>query len=113
VSQTMTHIEAIAAQTVVENALSGKLAEFVDRPSMVEMAITGGGDSVFATLTIGRTIVIDAQELNPATSFPILPDNLFAQAPALPTERIKLRLENRHASTARTVQVQIGITPVA
>lgn len=110
--QTMTSVDAVASQTVIDNILSGKTAEFVTRPSGISLAITGGGDSVFATLIIGNEIVVDAQELPETTTFPILPDNLFAEGAALPGERIVLRVENRHATVSRTVRTLIRVNPM-
>jgi hypothetical protein len=109
--QTMTDSQSIAAQTVVDNILSGKTAEFLTRPSRILLAQTGGGDSVHVSLIVGNEIVVDAQEISDLTTFPILPDNLLAEAAGLPGERVVLRVENRHASAARVVKTLLKVEP--
>lgn len=56
-------------------------------------------------------MVIDAQELNPATSWPIVPDNILAEAVGDSAERIVLRVENRNAA-ARVVNTFLKTTPI-
>jgi hypothetical protein len=107
----MTDTQSVAANTVVDNILSGKTEEFLRRPSSLVLAMTGGGSQVHATLIVGNEIVIDAQELNPATDWPIVPDNVLAQAVGDIGERIVLRVENRNAA-ARVVNTHLTIEPI-
>jgi hypothetical protein len=72
--------------------------------------MTGGGDDVFVTLIVGNEIVVDAQETSDLTTYPILPDNLLAEAAGLPGERVVLRVENRSAA-ARVVKTLVKIEP--
>lgn len=107
----MTHSQSIAANTVVDNILQGKTEEFLRVPSRLVLAITGGGSDVYATLIVGNEIVVDAQYLNPATSWPVFPDNVLAEAVGDASERVVLRIENRNAA-ARVVQLALNTEPI-
>jgi len=107
----MTDTQSIAANTTVDNILSGKTEEFLREPSSIILAMTGGGADVHATLIVGNEMVIDAQELNPATTWPIVPDNILSEAVGDTAERIVLRVENRNAA-ARVVNTFLKTTPI-
>lgn len=107
----MTDTQSVAANTTVDNVIAGKTEEFLREPSSIQIAMTGGGSDVHATLIIGNEMVVDAQELNPATTWPIVPDNLFASGVGGVGERIVLRVENRNAA-ARVVNTYVIIEPI-
>lgn len=102
----------VAATSVVDNALQGKTEEFFQRPGRIIIALTAGGSDVYVTLIVGGEIIIDAQLANPATDWPIFPDNVLAEAVGNVGERVVLRLENRNAN-ARDVQFQIQKESIA
>lgn len=43
----MTDTQSIAANTTVDNVLSGKTEEFLREPSAIQLAMTGGGEQMF------------------------------------------------------------------
>jgi hypothetical protein len=108
---TMTDSQSIAANTTVDNVLAGKTDEFLREPSLVRVAITGGGADMHATLIIGNEMIIDAQELNPSTAWPIFPDNFLAEGVGDSGERIVLRLENRSGG-ALVPQTYVTVEPL-
>lgn len=90
----MTDRQSVAANSVVVNVLSGKIFEFVSRPSIVKLYATGSAVGLNVTLVIGTRVIIDDQEVNAQNRMPIVPDDFFASGGAMPGERIKLSLRN-------------------
>ena len=107
----MTDTQSVGANTTIDNILSGKTEEFLREPSSIRVAITGGGSDVHVTLIIGNEMIIDAQQVNPATTWPIFPDNFLAEGVGDVGERVVLRVENRNASP-RIVNTMVSTDPI-
>jgi hypothetical protein len=107
----MSDVRSVAANTVVENVLAGKLHEFVQRPSAVRLYITASAVGARASFLLqGRSIVQD-QEIGAANRFPLAPDDFFAESGARPGDRVVLSVRNT-TGAAITVQSKVEVVPM-
>lgn len=90
----MTDRREIAANTVVENVLTGKLHEFLSRPSAVRLFATAEAVGLNVTFLVGSVSTVQDQEVNAQNRMPIVPDDFVADAGGLPGERILVSYRN-------------------
>lgn len=108
----MSDRQSVAANAVVTNVLTGKLHEFVERPSAVRLYATGSAVGLNATLVVGGRTVCQDQEVSAANRFPILPDDFVAEAGGAAGQRILVSYRNTTAG-AITAFTRVEIVPVA
>lgn len=106
----MTDTQSVGANAVVANVLSGKSAEFVKEPSVVQFAATGSAAGLYITAIVGEEIVIEDQPIGPGNRFPIVPDDVLAQAGGFPGDRIVVKLRNSTGG-ALTSWVRVDVVP--
>lgn len=106
----MTDTQSIAANTTIPNVLSGKSAEFIKEPSVVSFAATGSAAGLNITAIVGEEVVIDDQPIGPGNRFPIVPDDLLAQAGGFPGDRVVVRMRNTTGG-ALTSWVRVDVEP--
>ena len=108
----LSDVRSVAANSTVENILSGKTQEFLANDSGLRIGITGGGAGMFCTILIGDQVIVDDQETSSATNFPIDPDDFYYEGGGLAKDRLVIKLRNSTggALTARTL---IKITPTS
>lgn len=106
----MTYIASVAANTVVQNAMSGKSAEFATEPSIVSLGVAGSAVGMMTSLIIGDEVVVDDQEVPVGTTLPAFPDQILAQGGAVPGDRIVVKLRNSTGG-ALTAYVKVLIEP--
>lgn len=90
----MTDVQSVGANATTNNILSGKIGEFVERPSSVRIGILGAAVGVFATVIIGGNVLLDDQEVGNAATMPVDPDNIIVETGAVPGDQIVIRLRN-------------------
>jgi hypothetical protein len=86
--------QSVAANAVVANALSGKLYEFVTRPSIVRLYMTAAAVGLNVTFLVGGIAIVSDQEVNAQNRMPIVPDDFVVDAYAAPGTRLLLSYRN-------------------
>lgn len=107
----MTDVRSVAANTTVDNILSGKLHEFLPQASTVRLAQAASAAGVRTTLIVGGEVIIDSQEISNANRFPVLPDDIIGEGAGFRGDRVVLRLQNTTAG-AITVNSAVDVTPI-
>lgn len=90
----MTDRQSVAANATVQNALAGKLAEFLTENSVVSMFATAGAVGMNMSLIIGNEVLVDDQEVNALNRLPIVPDDFVGQGGGFAGDRVILRYRN-------------------
>lgn len=96
---------------VVDNVLEGKFNRVLQEASKVTIAMTSDGD-VFATVIVGRELLMDDQ-LIPATSNPPRnPEDILAQTVGRPGEEVIVKVRNADAANPQVVSTNVYIEPI-
>ncbi len=90
----MTDRQSVAANATVQNALAGKLNEFLSENSVVTLYSTAAAVGMNMSLIIGGEVVVDDQEVNALNRLPIIPDDFMAQGGGFAGDRVILRYRN-------------------
>lgn len=85
---------------VVDNVLTGKFNRVLQENSKVTVAITSQLDSGFATVIVGRELLVDGQEIPPTNAPPRNPEDIIAQTVGRAGEEIIIKLRNGNALTS-------------
>jgi len=108
----MTDRRSVAANSTVDNVLSGKIDEFLRENSIVTLyaAAEAGGGNV--SLLVGNEVAFDDQEIaNRAAGAAItIPDDFIVTAGGLSGDRMVLRLRNT-TGAAIIVRTRLETTP--
>jgi len=108
----MTDRQSVAANTTVVNALTGKLHEFLTRPSVVRVYGTGSAVGLnFSFLLGGRSLMQD-QEVSAQNRLPIVPDDVICQGIGNAGDRLVLSYRNTTGG-AITAFSRVDVEPVA
>lgn len=85
---------SVAAGAVNENILAGSAFEFARQNSLVSIGIHQSATGGFATINSGADVV--AEEFSPpiATTYPIIPDNMYFSDVAAAGDRLVIRYRN-------------------
>ena len=106
----MTDRQSVAANTVVANALSGKLHEFVPSRSIVRLYATASAVGLNMSFLVGGVSVLQDQEVSAQSRLPLVPDDFVAETPALPGSRLVLSYRNTTGG-AITAYSRVDIIP--
>src|SRR5262245_32981658 len=90
----MSDVRSVAANTTIDNVLSGKIYEFAPANSIVTLSAAASAVGMRVSLLISAEVQIDDQEISGANRYPILPDDFVVRGAALRGDRIVLRLRN-------------------
>ena len=109
----MTDSRSVAANTVVENILTGKLHEFISgmQAARVRVFITSSATGINASLLIGGESFVQDQLVSGANRFPLDPDDFFAEGGGFVGDRILLSVRNTTGGALTTI-TRIVIDPV-
>lgn len=101
----MTDVRSVAANSTVENVLTGKIHEFLPVNSLVRAMLVAAAVGLRATLIIGNEVLVNDQEVSGANRFPVYPDDVMVEGAGFSGDRIVLSLRNTTggAITANTV----------
>lgn len=108
----MSDRQSVAANATVANAVSGKLHEFVNRPSIVRLYATGSAVGLNMSLLIGSESAMQDQEVNAQNRMPLLPDDFVVEFGAFPGDRIVLSYRNTTGG-AITAFTLVDVIPLA
>lgn len=90
----MSDRQSVGANAVVTNALSGKVHEFLARPSVIRLYATASAVGLNMTLLIDGVAVVNDQEVNAQNRMPLIPDDLFAMGVGNAGSRLVLSYRN-------------------
>lgn len=111
-AQIMTDRQSVVANAVITNVLTGKVHEFLSRPSAVRLYACGSAVGLNATLIVGNVTAMQDQEVNAQNRMPIVPDDFVVEAGGLAGERVVVSLRNTTGG-AITAFTRVEIVPVA
>lgn len=94
----MTDVTSQAADSTSGNLITGKIGEFVERPSSIRIGIVAAAVGLFATVIIGGKVLLDDQEVPLVAGMPTDPDNILVETGAVPGDQIVIRIRNSTAS---------------
>lgn len=108
----MTDRQSVAANSTVANVLTGKLYEFLDGDSLVDVAVVAAATGVLGTVIIGTRTILNGEAVSEANRFPVVPDdNILMAEPGLGGERLTVGVENT-TGAAIIVFTRVEITPI-
>jgi selenophosphate synthetase-related protein len=110
--QVMTDRQSVAANATVANAVSGKVHEFITRPSKVRLYGCASAVGLNMTFIVGNVTVMQDQEVNAQNRMPIVPDDWIVDAGAKPGDRVVLSYRNSTGG-AITAFSRVEVIPVA
>lgn len=93
----MTDRQSVAANTTVQNVLSGKIGEFLAASGVVSLYGSASAVGLNMSLIIGGQVVVDDQEVNAQNRMPLIPDDFVAAATGVQGDRVIVRLRNTTA----------------
>lgn len=102
---------SLAANTTLDNLLSGSAFEFARGPQLVSLGITASATGTFVTFTSGADVVLEESPPIVQTRYPIIPDEFFYTDVAAPGDRYVIRVRNTTAG-AITVRAIMQIQDV-
>lgn len=103
----------VAASTTVDNVLANKFNRVLQAPSKVTVAITGElAEDGFATVIVGREILIDDQLVPDTNAFPRNPEDILVQTVANAGEEIIVKVRNADAAAANTIRTAVWIQEI-
>lgn len=105
---------SVAAADVNDNVLSGSQFEFAPYNAMVQFALVGDANAADLRCDVytGQDVIAENLEPSAQNRVPILPDDVTVEDIVRAGERIKIRVRNTHASTARSLFYRLNIVPV-
>lgn len=94
------------------NVLSGSAFEYPQSPSQVSLGINQSATGGFVTIYAGSRLI--AEEFQPyiATTYPIIPDQMYVNFVVLPGERLVVAVRNPTGGTL-TFRTMVDMQPVA
>lgn len=106
---------SIAAASVVDNILTGSQWEFMPFDAALQFGLVGDANAVDLRLDVYTGSDVLAENMQPSAQnrTPINPDDFNLTDVAAGGERIKIRVRNLNATTARTLFTSLIITPIA
>lgn len=107
----MSDVRSVAANSVVDNVLSGKLHEFLGEDSAITLLAAASAVGARVTLLIGGESVIQDQEIGAANRFPIYPDDFVAEGAGFQADRLLLSIRNTTGG-AITVQTVVDTSAI-
>jgi hypothetical protein len=103
---------AVAAGASNSNLVSGSAFEYPQQPSQVSLGCIASATGTFATVYAGsRLIMEEAPPYVAATTYPVVPDQMFLNFLILPGERLVIAVRNPTAGSI-TFGLMVEMTPV-
>jgi len=101
----------LAIAGIVANVLEGKFNRVLQENSKVTVAMTAELDSQFATVIVGRELLVDAQEIPNTNASPRNPEDILAQTVGRAGEEVIIGVRNGNAA-ANEVHTAVFIEPI-
>jgi len=103
--------QSVATTVVVANVLAGKFNRVLQENSKVTVAMTGSVVSGFATVIVGRELLIDGQEIPDTAASPRNPEDIIAQTVGRAGEEVIIGIRNANAG-ANVIRTHVYIEPI-
>ena len=100
---------SIGANATNDNIIAGSIYEFMPRNAALNIGLTSSATGLVATVNSGSDTVLEEAPLNPTTTFPVRPDDMYIQDVAAAGERLVIKVRNTTAG-ALTVFALVEIT---
>jgi len=107
----MTDRRSVAANTTVENILSGKVHEFLPENSVIRVFMAAAAAGINASFLVGSESLVQDQEVSDANRFPQDPEDFLSESGGLEGDRVLLALRNT-TGAAIVVITRVSIEPV-
>lgn len=107
----MTDTRSIAANTQEDNIISGKLHEFLPEDSVVRLAAVAAAAGIRTSFLVGGEATVQDQEISDENRWPVIPDDIVAEAAGFGGDRILVSMRNT-TGAAIVVQSVIDVEPV-
>ncbi len=101
----------LAIAGIVNNVLDGKFNRVLQENSKVTVAMTSELTSQFATVIVGRELLIDAQQIPATNASPRNPEDIVAQTVGRAGEEIIIGARNGNAA-ANELHTAVFIEPI-
>lgn len=110
----MSDNRSVAANSSVENILSGKLHEFISgmQAARVRVFMTASAAGIFASLLVGGESFCQDQTVSAAGRYPLDPDDFLVEGAGYAGDRILIGLRNSTGG-ALTVITRVSVEPIA
>ncbi len=103
--------QSVATTAVVNNVLEGKFNRVLQEASKVSVAMTGSVVSGFATVVVGRELLVDGQEIPDTANSPRNPEDIIAQTVGRAGEEVIIKIRNANAG-ANVIRTHVYIEPI-
>lgn len=105
---------SVAGPSVTDNVLAGSQFEFLPYNARIDFGIVGDTNASDLVVDVysGSDALCEAITPSAQNRTPIFPDDFTLRDVAAAGERIKIRVRNTHATTARTLFYSVIITPI-
>lgn len=109
--QSLTDRQSIAANTTVENILANKAFAILTQNSLITVGMTASVVDAFATVVIGRQVVVDGQEIaDTAAAVRRFEDQIVSEFGER-ADQISIRVRNDNAA-ANVIRTLVIIDPI-
>ena len=85
---------SVAANSAVENLLSGSAFEFLRGNAVVSIGVTAAATGIVVNIQSGADIVLEESAAYIKTQFPIIPDEMFYTDVGVTGDRLVVRVRN-------------------
>jgi hypothetical protein len=103
--------QTVATTVVIANVLAGKFNRTLQENSKVTVAMTASVVSGFATVIVGRELLIDAQEIPDTAASPRNPEDILAQTVGRAGEEVIIGVRNANAGN-NVIRTHVYIEPI-
>ncbi len=107
----LSDFQDIGIAGIVNNVLDGKFNRVLQENSKVSVAMTSELVSQFATVIVGRELLVDAQEIPATNASPRNPEDIIAQTVGRAGEEVIIGVRNGNAA-ANEVHTAVFIEPI-
>ncbi len=107
----LSDFQDLATTVVIANVLDGKFNRVLQEASKVSVAMTSELATMFATVIVGRELLVDAQELPNTNAAPRNPEDIIAQTVGRAGEEVIIGVRNGNALN-NEVHTAVFIEPI-
>ncbi len=107
----LSDFQDLATTVVVANVLAGKFNRVLQENSKVTIAMTAELDDAFATVIVGRELLVDGQMIPPTAASPRNPEDIIAQTVGRAGEEVIIGIRNANAANVE-FRTHVYIEPI-
>lgn len=102
---------SVAANSAVENILSGSAFEFLRGNAIVSIGLAGSATGLVANIQSGADIVLEESPIVVKASMPTIPDEMYYNDVGVMGDRLVVRVRNTTGG-ALTIRAIVQVTPL-